>query len=130
MRTIVKITTVIALVLGGFDARASDTLPTLEEFVFQGAHIADLQQTLDIKHHRNYSESENVMDGGWIIGCHPRDSRIYAYFGGEAVLHLAITGVLVHYAPRWTIQVWELVTIGVEGETIAHNAKIGLKIRF
>lgn len=111
-------------------AGASEWEPTIEEVLFQGVHAYDMQQTLDIKHHNYMHEGENFLDGGWAIGTHPKDSRIYAYFGAEAAVHLAVTSVLVRYGPRWSWRVWEFVTIGADGAIVRHNYQLGLRAHF
>ena len=111
----------------------------VEEGVFQAVHLVDLQQSLDIRRrgcgyyageNRCLSEGESVLDGGWLIGSHPKDAAVYAYMGGEAVLHAAVTVALVRWCPRWTVRAWEVTTISVDGATVIHNARIGLRVRF
>lgn len=100
-----------------------------EEAVFQAVHLVDLQQTLDIASHRGFFERSSSVDAGWAIGPHPSDRSIYAYLGADALLHLAVTGALVRWAPTWTVRVWEATTISLAGATVAHNAHIGLAVR-
>lgn len=102
----------------------------VEELAFQAVHVADLQQTLAIKHHPHLYESSNVFDAGWAIGPHPSDRQVYAYMAAEAGLHAGVTVLFSRYASPWLARVWEVVTISVDGATIAHNAKLGLQVRF
>jgi hypothetical protein len=99
------------------------------EAAFQVANIVDLQQTLDIKHHKRAYESADVFDGGSIIGERPRDPAIYAYLGAEGILHAGVSLALARWSP-WTARAWEAGTLSVKILTIRHNAGIGLQIRF
>lgn len=103
---------------------------TVDEAVLQALHAVDCQQTLDIKHRPWISEDSSALDAGWAIGPYPSDRRIYAYCGAEAVLHLAVTAALAHWAPAWVTRTWEVTTITLQGVTVAHNARIGLRLHF
>lgn len=101
-----------------------------EEATFQLVHLADLQQTLQTKHYPNLGESSSIIDAGWAIGRHPSDRSIYAFMGAEGLLHAGVTVLLAKYCPAWTSRVWEITTISVDGATVAHNAHLGLQVRF
>lgn len=126
----------------------SADLPAIaEEAAFQIVHAADMQQTLGMGrkacavtgedaarewtaevcsvHH----ERSALIDAGWAIGPHPSDRSVYAYFGAESLVHLAVTTALVQWAPRWAVHSWEMVTITVSGATVERNARIGLAVR-
>jgi hypothetical protein len=110
-----------------------------EEALYQAVHIADLQQTLSIRHDHcrwiaPYSqicnrESRVAWQGsGWIIGSHPSDRSVYAYFAAESVLHLAVSAALSRWALPWAVRAWEVTSISFEGYTVARNAHLGVAI--
>lgn len=101
-----------------------------EEALFQLAHVVDLQQTLDIKHHANLHEGVQFLDAGWLVGRHPSDRTVYAYMSAEGLLHAGMTVLLARYCPAWTARIWEATTISIEGKTIAHNVHTGMQLRF
>jgi hypothetical protein len=123
-----------ALLLLGFlcaNAKADDshygnfftTQPKLE-FVFDGALMADMMTTADIK-------NTNLVETNPILGAHPSDAKIAAYGLAAAGLHAAITYEMVsNDVPRGIITAWELVSIGVETGYVAHNYRLGLRIKF
>lgn len=143
MKLPLKIACGLALVAGGFDARAADRETIVEELIFQAAHAVDTAQTLGIRTtpcrdwfqvgpnewHSNHCPVE--AESAWIIGHHPSDHTVWAFMGAEALLHAGITVAMVHYhAPRWALRTWEASTISIQLGTDAHNAAIGLKLRF
>lgn len=101
----------------------------LEESLFQIVHVADTLQTLQIPDHRGLYESSNIFDGGPWIGRKPTPSAIKLYMGGEAIAHALVSYELYRHAP-WMSRIWEVTTISVDASTVAHNAQIGLQIRF
>jgi hypothetical protein len=99
------------------------TQPKLE-YVFDAALMADMMTTADIK-------NTNLVETNPILGAHPSDAKIAAYGLGAAALHAAITYEMVsNDVPRGIITAWELVSIGVETGYVAHNYKLGLRIKF
>lgn len=116
------------LLFGIAKCARSDEL-IVEESAFQMVHLADTLQTLDIAATpQRWHESSNALDGGWLIGGHPSRPRVWQYMGAEAALHASITLALVHLgAPRWSLRTWEVVTIGADLSTVAHNASIGVR---
>lgn len=102
-----------------------------EESLFQAIHLIDLGQTLDIHRHDNIQEM-GFSHGGcaWAIGHYPSESRIYAYMGAEAALHLLVTSVLVRYGTPWMVHTFEAATISVNAMVIDNNARLGLTVKF
>jgi hypothetical protein len=105
----------------------------IEESAFQAVHAVDALQTLDIRdcHHDGqiFRESRNALDSGWAIGAHPSDHAVYEYMGAEAAAHGAVSWALSRYAPPWTTRTWELVTIGIDANTVRGNFAIGMRVR-
>jgi hypothetical protein len=111
-------------------ARADDVLdetpktPVLE-WAYQGAALADMLTTLDIKNHPGIHETNPLM------GPHPSDDRVLGYFAAYDLLHYGITRILVDLnAPRSLVTVWELGTIGYETDLVVHNYRLGLRFAF
>jgi hypothetical protein len=95
------------------------------EWVYQASAAADMLTTLDIKNHPNLQESNPIM------GPHPSDGRVLAYFAGYDLLHYGITRILVDVnAPRALVTGWELFTIGYETDLVVHNYRFGLRFAF
>jgi hypothetical protein len=92
------------------------------EYVYQGLHAVDALQTVDIKHHPNFRETNPI------IGEHPSDGDILVYMAAEAALHLLITQQLEqHNAPKWAKVIWHSISIGWAGRQVIHNYDIGLR---
>jgi hypothetical protein len=95
------------------------------EYGYIGLAAADMLTTLDIKHHPHLQE-ENA-----ILGPHPSDAKVVAYFAGTTLLHALITKELVAGdVPAPIIRGWEYVTIGMEAGCVANNLRIGLRFSF
>lgn len=96
------------------------------EYTFQTMHAIDALQTLDIKNHPGYSESDPFL------GDHPSDRTIAVWYASTAVLHGAITSVLVEdkSTPKWVCRMWEMLTIGFTNEAVVHNYNMGMKVKF
>lgn len=117
----------LALLLSAGIAHADDPVdkstPVLE-WAYQGAALADMATTLDIKNHPTLIE-ENPL-----IGSHPSDGRVLGYFAITGGLHYLITRELVNGSmPRPLINAWEVVSASVEVGMAAHNYSIGLRFR-
>lgn len=99
------------------------SMPKLE-YVYDVAMTVDMLQTLNIRH-GNFRET-NAM-----LGERPGAGRVAAYGLGCIALHALVTYELVSQGvPRPIVTAWEIVSIGYEGQAIAHNYSIGLKMRF
>jgi hypothetical protein len=95
------------------------------EFVFDAALAADMLTTADIKNHPGLVETNPIL------GQHPSDAKIAGYGLAAAGLHAAVTYELVSQGvPRAIINTWELLGIGIETGYVAHNYKLGLRIKF
>lgn len=132
-----KILAAILMTLS-FSAAAQSTLPdlptankflradwstddTVRETVFVGLQIIDYKQTLDIKNHPGYSETNMFM------GKHPSDVRIRNHFIISTALNIAVARVLPAGWPRQTLQYG---TIAAEVFMIAKNRRIGINCNF
>lgn len=91
------------------------------ESIYQTLAAADAAQTANMP--LKYKERE--IDT--VIGRHPKGASVALWFGGMAVTHALTTEALVHWGQPWMPPVWESVTIGFEGETVAWNIHIGMR---
>jgi hypothetical protein len=113
---------VIILVLTPVIAQAGwDYEDSGREVVWQGLHVIDWGQTLEIaRHPGNYYEANPIM------GRHPSLGRVNLYMGASAVVHAGISYVLPEDMRKW----WQYVSIGVSGACVAHNFNMGLGVKF
>ena len=122
----------LALALACFyahSAHATDTdAPTPKlEWVYQGAAVADMLTTLDIRHH----PASKVVETNPILGQRPSDGQVLGYFVATGALHYLVTRELVREnVPSAVVNAWEGGTIGLELGMVGHNYAIGLHARF
>lgn len=90
------------------------------QIVVETTLYLDYLQTVDIKNHPGMFE-KNV-----ILGLHPKDNRVTAYFILAGVGHYAVTRAL----PTEYRAAWQYSWIALEAATILHNKKIGLHFNF
>lgn len=108
----------------GYDDPAwsgSHPLPALE-YVFEGAALADMLTTLDIKNHPDRQEANPLMPR------HPSDGYVVGFFTFGVAVHALITHEMLvqGVTPGW-IRAWECVSIGVEAGGAARNIHMGLR---
>ncbi len=115
----------LALTLAATAARAEWQPPTMAETTLliaaQTSSVLDMLQTLDIKRH-----PEQLYEINPLLGEHPSDARVLTYFAASAVIKTAAWYAL----PRGWRNIVPLLNLAVEIPLIAHNANVGLQIRF
>lgn len=95
------------------------------EYVYQGLHLIDTSQTLEIaRRPRQWRE----VDSAWMVGQHPSTRPVVAWSIGESVLHACVAHELIGH-PILT-NAFEAITIGNVGYDVAHNFSIGIKGNF
>ena len=103
---------------------AEDNSWTRKDTAWQTAyavlHIADWSQTRYIAENPEYNERNSIL------GNHPSTRKVDAYFAATLVAHTAISYIL----PTEYRRIWQVVTIAVEGNVVAHNVRIGVKFGF
>lgn len=82
--------------------------------------LIDTGQTLDIKRHDGYREMNAIL------GRHPGDGAVVAYFGSVVVLSTAAYALL----PDQWANILSRVILAVELPVIDSNARLGLSVRF
>jgi hypothetical protein len=80
----------------------------------------DWTQTLQIKNHPDLYETTIFL------GSHPSDDKINLYMGSLMILHPLITYIL----PAKLRPVFQMITIGYEGNAVQNNLRAGLNIKF
>ena len=84
-------------------------------------HIVDWGQTRTIaKNSNKYSELNPIL------GKHPSIGKVNTYFLTTLVGHTAISYML----PKKYRRYWQVVWIGLEAGTVAHNYSVGIKTSF
>lgn len=94
---------------------------TIREVVWQGIHVIDWGQTLEVARH-----PEKYHELNPILGRHPSVGRVNVYMGLSAVGHIVISYILPEKARSY----WQYVSIGVSGACVVNNFNIGLGIKF
>lgn len=104
------------------------TLPAeqhTEETAYQVLHLADMLQTLDIKNHPGHYETNPIL------GHHPNDGQVLAYFAAEAGLHYAVTKALYDGdAPMWAQRLWQGAWLYWEADNVYTNHQHGIRFTF
>lgn len=106
----------------------------VSEGVWQGLNAADFSQTVTIaREPRRYSECAELTQP--IIGSHPSQQGVEAYWAGYSLLHYAISGWLAREADAtgergwiWALYGWEAVTLASSARNVVHNESIGLTL--
>jgi hypothetical protein len=111
------------LIAVGMHATYASDLSPLEQkrelFVYSTL-VLDAAQTLDIKNHPDLYETNPLL------GRHPSDAKIVAYFIGAGFAHNAVTKALpTRYRAMWQYG-WAALEIG----TIIRNRKLNLRFNF
>lgn len=103
---------------------AAEPRVPVAEYVFDVALAADMATTLDIRKHADCAETNPIL------GRHPSDARVIAYGIAAGIAHYAVTRELLRLNMHRTLAAWEVLTIGVEFDMVAHNYSLGLTMRF
>lgn len=106
----------LLLALAG-DALAWDSTDTACELAYATAHVMDWRQTLDIKRHPGMYETNPIL------GRHPHDDKINAYFAGTLLAHAVVSYLL----PGKYRHIWQGLSIGAEGYQVYANYQLGLR---
>jgi hypothetical protein len=110
--------------LGAASAAQACEMPKLE-LGYLAAASADMATTLDISKHPGLYETNPIL------GAHPSNRKVLAYFAATDLAHAGITCLMVNAdVSRRTVTVWEAAGIGFELALVGHNYTLGLKMRF
>lgn len=124
LRAALRLCVVTWIVLAACALFGCADLPATE-YVYQGLHLIDTSQTLEIaRKPRQWRE----VDSAWMMGVHPSTGRVVAWSVGEAAVHACIAHELSGH-PLLT-NAWEAITIGNTGYDVSHNFSIGIRGNF
>jgi hypothetical protein len=115
--------TVLFMLILSTKSRAFDTwtsTDTILEITSETVIAMDWVQTLQIKDHPDLNET-NIF-----LGSHPSDDKINLYIGSVMILHPLITYIL----PAKLRPVFQMITIGIEGNAVQNNLRAGLNVKF
>lgn len=87
-------------------------------------HTIDWMQTLDIS--QNCRNGRDRYERNPALPSCPDRGEVNRYFLLTGVAHYGISRALPQPYRKW----WQRVTIAVQVGTVAHNASIGLRVRF
>lgn len=94
---------------------------TVREVIWQGLHVVDWGQTLEIARDPGRYYEMNPA-----LGSHPSVGKVNIYMASSAVLHAGVSYVL---PGKWR-SYWQYVSIVTSGACVANNFNIGLGVRF
>jgi hypothetical protein len=93
---------------------------TARQTAYLICHAADWLQTKEISRNPDHYET-NI-----ILGKHPGQNEIDAYFLGTAIAHTAIS----YYLPPKYRRIWQYVTLSFEMGVVGHNIGAGVAFNF
>jgi lipid II:glycine glycyltransferase (peptidoglycan interpeptide bridge formation enzyme) len=101
---------------------ASDLTQTelQREYLVFGTLVLDAAQTLDIKNHPELHEQNPIL------GNHPSDTKVIAYFAAAGYAHYSITKAL----PTEYRATWQYGWAALELATIIRNRQLNLRFNF
>lgn len=91
------------------------------EVMWQGVHVLDWGQTLEIARH-----PQDFYECNPLIGRHPSVGRVNTFMLASTVVHPLVSYALPKPYRTW----WQMVTISVTTGLVANNYNIGLRVRF
>jgi len=94
---------------------------TFREIAWQGIHLIDWGQTLDIAR-----QPDRYYEMNPILGKHPSVGQVNTYMAISAITHIGISYML----PKKYRAYWQWISIGVSGSCIINNFNAGLKVKF
>lgn len=116
---------VLAVLASGCASLTPET--AAEESAYLALTAIDAAQTVNIAHTPGLYESESAA----FIGREPSRSAVYAYLGGQAVLHASAGAYMdAHGYPRWARRLFEAVTIADEANCVRGNYQLGITAHF
>jgi len=86
--------------------------------------LLDWSQSLYLAHGGPIAHGHEGQESNPVLGSHPSYAEVNAYFAATLAGHLAIAYVL----PRPWRTLWQVLLIGVEGDSVVHNMNIGARV--
>lgn len=97
-----------------------------EEYAWQGLHLIDSLQTVQIA--RNECFHEDGFGTEQLIGERPNMSGAIAWGVGAALAHFGISKYLEHHGARWIYVGWQSVTIARSSYYVRDNFEKGIGV--
>jgi len=98
------------------------------QIAFSDLLILDYRQTMDIQNHHKHCDLKfcyQMAESNQLLGSHPSDGKIQAYFFSAQVLEL----LAAHYLPGYRDLIIDSGVI-VEAYSVGHNKSLGLSMHF
>ena len=96
------------------------------EMVWQGLHLVDALQTINIHDDPCYFETNPYMVD--LVGIDAEPGKVAAWWLGKSFIHAAITREIEESSlPNWFGTVWQAITIVDEVDSVYGNHDIGLR---
>ncbi len=117
---------VATLVLAAWAMTGCTALRQPEELAWQGMHVYDSLQTLDIVDDPCYAEGHAITRK--LIGDNPSREAVAGWAIGSAVFHAGVSELLLKRDMRKTYRVWQAVTILDTGMSISDGISVGVRV--
>lgn len=101
------------------DANAWTNTEITKQVIASSLLVADWSQTIDLSQRHGYFETN------LILGRHPNEKRIDAYFGAVIIGQIIAADILPRKYRNYLIN----STIGIEAIAVSHNAYIGINFK-
>lgn len=99
------------------------------EGTYDAIRIVDIGQTIDFRD-KGLIEKDTGLASAWATGMQPHARSVYAFSVTEMAAHVLVSELLAEHAPRWTVWVWESISISLDAQAVAQNARLGARMRF
>lgn len=97
-----------------------------EELVWQGLHVYDTLQTIEIGKSYCYYESDPVTSR--ILGQSPEKKEVLAWGVGSALVHAGVSELLLRHDMAKTYRIWQSLTILSTAGTVYNNYSLGVRV--
>lgn len=97
-----------------------------EELAWQGMHVYDSLQTLDIVDDPCYKEGHPIT--GALIGENPSRQTVEAWAIGGAAFHAGVSELLLRRDMHKTYRIWQAVTLLDTGLAIRDGISVGVRV--
>lgn len=110
----------ILLCLLSTPAYAWTEADTQRQLVYSAFHVIDWGQTRDIATRDDHIETNPIL------GKYPSVQTVDYYFAAAIAGHTLVSYLLPPKYRKW----WQVIWIGLEAKTVAHNYSAGVNIHF
>lgn len=121
-----KLLLVAVLLATLFGVVGCTALKRPEELAWQGMHVYDSLQTLDIVDDPCYGEGHALT--GAMIGKDPSKEAVAGWAIGSALFHAGVSNFLITRDHPTLYKVWQVVTIADTGASIGQGISVGVRV--